>query len=198
MVPQMISTRTRIVPVAAAFLLAAGLAGCSDTRKALGIDKSLPNEYTVMSRAPLTMPPDFRLRPPQPGAERPQETRAEEVAKQTVFRAVEPKPSMASLADTNGRSAGEMALLEQAGAIGADPKIRETVAREATQLVEADRSFIDRLVFWQKPEEPGVVIDATKEAQRLRENAALGKQPTVGDTPTIQRRKKGILEGIFN
>jgi hypothetical protein len=31
----------------------------------------------------------------------------------------------------------------------------------------------------------------------LRENAALGQGPEVGDTPIIQPRKKGWLEGIL-
>jgi hypothetical protein len=41
------------------------------------------------------------------------------------------------------------------------------------------------------------VVDPQAEAQRLRENQALGKPVTDGDTPIIRRRKKGALEGIF-
>jgi hypothetical protein len=52
-------------------------------------------------------------------------------------------------------------------------------------------------VFWRTPEQPGVVLDPAREQQRLRENAALGREQTVGDTPIIQRRRRGLLEGIF-
>ncbi len=40
------------------------------------MDRSSPDEFAVESRAPLTIPPDFALRPPQPGAPRPQEITA--------------------------------------------------------------------------------------------------------------------------
>ena len=94
-------------------------------------------------------------------------------------------------------SVGEVALLKQAGASNVDPNIRQVVNREFTQLAERDKSFTDKLIFWQKAEPEGTVIDPTKEAQRLRQNAAVGQPVTNGETPTIVRRKRGILEGIF-
>jgi hypothetical protein len=95
------------------------------------------------------------------------------------------------------RSTGEVALLKQAGAASADPNIRQLVNQENSRLLESDRSFTDRLVFWKAPEEPGTVVDPTKEAQRLRENASSGKAVTEGETPIIERKKKALLEGIF-
>jgi hypothetical protein len=57
----------------------------------------------------------------------------------------------------------------------------------------------ERLMFWRKPDpEYGTVVDASKEAQRIRENQALGKPVAEGVTPTIARRKRALLEGIFN
>ena len=58
-----------------AVLVVAGLmvGACGDTRKVLGYDKVTPDEFKVVSRAPLSLPPDYGLRPPQPGAPRPQE-----------------------------------------------------------------------------------------------------------------------------
>ena len=60
------------------------------------------------------------------------------------------------------------------------------------------QSFIDSLLFWQKQDPPGTVVNAKEEQQRLRENAALGKPVTEGSTPVIERRKKAPLEGLFN
>ena len=60
------------------------LAGCSDFRRAIGMDKVGPDEFAVESRAPLTIPPDYDLRPPQPGATRPQETTAADKARSQV------------------------------------------------------------------------------------------------------------------
>ena len=55
-----------------AVLASLTLSGCSDARRALGYDKSAPDEFAVVSRAPLSQPPDLTLRPPTPGAVRPQ------------------------------------------------------------------------------------------------------------------------------
>lgn len=170
------------------------LSACGDTRKALGLDKNPPDEFKIVNRAPLSLPPDYALRPPQPGAARPQEQGVPDLARQAVMG-----PAGRGAAPTAAATAspGETALLARAGARQADPRIRETVDREALALADADKTFLDYITFWRKPEDPGTVVDAEKEAQRLRENAALGRPATDGDTPIIRKRKKGALEGIF-
>ena len=52
---------------------ALALSACSNASRTLGLDPAPPDEFTVVSKAPLTIPPDFNLRPPKPGAARPQE-----------------------------------------------------------------------------------------------------------------------------
>ena len=45
------------------------LAGCSGSvQESLGLGKRQPDEFQVVRRAPLVLPPDFNLRPPEPGA----------------------------------------------------------------------------------------------------------------------------------
>lgn len=39
------------------------LCGCGLTRKDLGLEKDTPDEMLVISRAPLSIPPEFGLRP---------------------------------------------------------------------------------------------------------------------------------------
>jgi len=58
----------------------------------VGIDAISPDEFAVESRAPLTIPPDFDLRPPQPGAARPQEATAAERARKVIDAAGPGKP----------------------------------------------------------------------------------------------------------
>jgi Protein of unknown function (DUF3035) len=60
------------------------LPGCSDLRQAIGLDQTGPDEFAVESRAPLTIPPDFNLRPPEPGAPRPQEVTAAQKAQKLI------------------------------------------------------------------------------------------------------------------
>jgi len=175
--------------------LIASLGGCEKTREAFGMNKSAPDEFAVVTRAPLSVPPDFGLRPPTPGAKRPQEASTRNEARDILLRSggnTAPPPG------GKGFSRGEAALLGKAGASNADPAIRQTVSRESSVLVDADDGFIDRLMFWRKDEPPGIVIDADQESRRLRENAALGDAVTKGTTPVIERKKKGFLEGIFN
>jgi hypothetical protein len=187
----------RAAPASLALCLAASLAlgGCSGTKKALGLEKTAPDEFNIVSRAPLSLPPDYSLRPPQPGALRPQDQTPTQQARQTVFRAGD---QQAALPTPHGsQSAGELALLKQAGAANSDSSIRQIVNRETAAAIESDRSFVDSVLFWRKPGPAGDVIDPQKESQRLRENAALGKAPTAGETPVIQRKKRALLEGIF-
>lgn len=182
------------VPVLLLLPLAAG--GCDSAREAMGLNKKSPDEFAVVTRAPLVLPPEFGLRPPQPGAPRPQEVQARDRA-QAALGGAGGLTQQAGGPTSSQRSAGEAALLQQARATNADPDIRRKVNDEFTQLAERDQSFVNRLVFWQKPEQPGLAVDPVKETQRLRENAATGKPVTAGNVPTIKRRERGPLEGIF-
>jgi len=201
-----------------AMVAGAALSGCGGTREALGLDKKpAPDEFQVTTRQPLALPPNYQLRPPQPGAQ-PLEAAVTEQAKQTVFgrdpsqnqgQAIVPvgtrnavaAPLPANAPSTPGfarRSAGEQALLSRAGASSADPNIRILVDRDSQQIADANKTLVDDLLFWRKPAEPGVMIDADKEAERLKQNQAAGKAPTEGDTPTIKRRSRGVLDGLIN
>ena len=48
-----------------------------------------------------------------------------------------------------------------------------------------------------KSKPPGEVVDAEAEAERLRENIEAGESVTTGETPTIKRREKALLEDLF-
>jgi hypothetical protein len=64
------------------------LSACTGNwKQAVGIQPTSPDEFAVESRAPLTMPPDFDLRPPAPGASRPQEVSAASKAQGVVDNA---------------------------------------------------------------------------------------------------------------
>jgi hypothetical protein len=143
------------------------------------------------------MPPDYGLRPPTPGVERPQERTPRSRAREILLGNAGTGASAEAAAVAAGRfSRGEAAILGRAGALNADPLIRQTVNRESTALAETDQGMLDRLLFWQAKEPAGTVVDPTREAQRLREAAALGTAPK-GPVPRIERKEKGWLEGLF-
>lgn len=182
----------------AASVVVLSLAACEGVRDQLGLNKTSPDEFRVVSRAPLTLPPEFNLRPPEPGAARPQVGTAAQQAKRAVFR-VDDDQRAAELQAIPGdrRSLGERSLLRAAGAEGVEPDIRLVVDRETNQINEESEDFINRLVFWRDPEPYGEVVDPQQEAKRLREAAALGSSVTEGETPTIKRKKKALFEDLF-
>ncbi len=183
----------------AALILALGACGQFEgIKKQFGLTKQSPDEFRVVSHAPLTLPPDFTLRPPEPGLPRPQEGTATERARKAIFRVDEPKiKSLDLTAAADGRSLGELSLLRAAGVDRADPKIRLLVDRETYAINAESDGFVERLIFWREKEIPGVIVNASEESRRLRENAALGKSVTSGETPTIKRKSEALFEGIF-
>jgi len=182
--------------VAFVSLLPGALSGCTEAKRALGYEKSAPDEFQVVERAPLAMPPDFSLRPPAPGAVRPQEGNVRDQARAALVGQRQVTPIA-----TQGRTQGDVALLKKAGAEQIQPDIRVLVNKETQSLADTDKSFTDKVVFWRKPNAPGFgeQLDAGREAQRLRENQALGRSVGDGDTPRITRSgRRGMLEGIFD
>jgi hypothetical protein len=188
-------------------VLGLGLGGCDSAKEMLGLTKRSPDEFQVVSRAPLSMPPDFSLRPPTPGAARPQEGTVQDQAKSivtgysgrsTTSLAPDQIPSIGEgEASQTAESAGESAFLQSAGMTGVDPNIRKLVDQETATDEEDSKSVLDSLIFWRKPEPYGTVVDPQAETKRLQENQALGQPVDAGNTPIIERKQKGILEGLF-
>ncbi|MBX3495080.1 MAG: DUF3035 domain-containing protein [Parvibaculum sp.] len=179
-------------------VLAVALTGCgggslSDT---LGYGKSAPDEFTIVTKAPLVIPPDFSLRPPQPGAPRPQELEMQPSvgAQRALIGDVE-----VSETAEQGVTAGERVLLANTGADAADPRIRQVVNTETRSLIEQDKTFVDDVIFWRKPGTPPDerLVDSRAEAQRIQQNEAEGKDVTEGETPTLKPKKDGWFSGIF-
>jgi hypothetical protein len=189
---------TRRVPAATTLAAIGLLAGCGgDAARTFGFTRDAPDEFQVTTRAPLSMPPALgELPSPRPGAVRPQELTQRQAAEAALV------PSAALGARGGARpSSGEAALLSQAGRpVGDD--IRRRIDEESLRLERTDRNLMDRLMFWRDPPLPGTPVDPQREAQRLRENAALGRAPTQGETPVIQPQPARnpvtrLLESIF-
>jgi hypothetical protein len=80
-----------------------------------------PDEFAVSRQAPLVVPPDFALSPPNPGAPRPQDVDSSKQALDALFGGPAP------------RSAIETDALGKAGASAID--IRSIVGDPATRIV---------------------------------------------------------------
>jgi hypothetical protein len=125
--------------------------GRNSASRALGIAKVTPDEFRVVSKAPLILPPDYALRPPAPGEPRPQELQPESAARTALL----------GQREAAVRDEGEKLLVAKAGADKADPLIRYVVDDEFGAVAHKDKSFADWVMFWRKgqPAEP-VVADA--------------------------------------
>ncbi len=142
-------------PVILAFAIAGlSVAGCQSASKALGMQKVVPDEFRVVSKAPLVVPPDYSLRPPAPGEPRPQELQPESAA-----RAALTGQAAAAL-----RSDGEKLFVAKAGADKADPLVRFVVDDETGDLSHKDKSFADTVMFWRKGDKASAAAQAGAEA----------------------------------
>ena len=171
---------------------AALLSGCDSARKVFSNPKNPPDEFVVYSRPPLSLPPDYGLRPPQPGAARPQRVSPTDEAQKAILG----KSASRKQQPVQG-SAGVHALLRDTGGTNANPEIRQIIDQETSILAKEDVAFIDKLIFWvdDKPFD-GIVVDAEKEQKRILQNQALGKPINEGETPEVKRKRsrKGLLD----
>jgi hypothetical protein len=171
------------VIVATALVAAVGLAGCSSTKKALGISKVTPDEFRVVSKAPLVVPPDYALRPPAPGEPRPQELQPESAARNALL----------GQREAEGRSDGEKMLVAKAGADRADPLIRYVVDDEFGDVAHKEKTFADRVMFWRSSgaapaASTGAIDNSASPIDPAAEEARV-KELTGGAPVVIQREK---------
>jgi len=109
-----------------------------------------PNEFRVVKKAPLIVPPDYSLRPPTPGQAQPFEV----------------DPARAGVASAFGTSIGadaslsERALVGAAGANAVSPVIREQVDFEEARIIRKSTSISDRVMFWRKDGEEDTGTDS--------------------------------------
>ena len=176
---------SRLVLLAAVPAIGLMLSACSGEQieRDFGLTRTSPDEFTVTTRAPLSMPPDASLQTPSPGADRPQEQSAQTQALETLA------PNVALQGAGGSTSAGQQALVADAGQASAQ-------APTGGALDHPGQGFVNELMFWNGGK-AGEVVDAGAERQRLQENAALGRSPTVGATPTVKVSKPGFFERLF-
>ena len=125
--------------------LVLALSGCNSLRREAGLTKQSPDEFAVVTKAPLIIPPNFNLRPPAPGAPPLNQEDPEGSAQVALFNGSDPATVAAGM--PNSISLGERMLLANARAQNADPAIRaELQADSRSGAAAADQSFTDRVL----------------------------------------------------
>ena len=115
-------------------VLGLALSGCGSTGL---FERDRPDEFAVSRQAPLVIPPDFALVPPNPGAPRPQENDASQQALDALFGG--PAPRSAVEKDTLGR-AGTAApsIRSQVGDPDTNTVAKGSVTRDILAAPEGD------------------------------------------------------------
>lgn len=175
------------------------LAACSgsEVRDTLGINRSAPDEFKVVSRPPLSVPPDFELRPPVSGGDVVDKSATEQKAKSLILGTQQPASADAV---NNTASAGESQLLNRAGAAQADPAIREQIQKDRavdTETAEDQKSMLENLVG-SKSEAGDSTVDPAAEAARIKANKASGKPVNEGEVPTVEPKDSSTLDKLLN
>ncbi len=144
-----------------------------------------PNEFLVVAKPPLTVPPEFNLRPPAPGQARPQELSPEAQARVAVF----------GVDFGQNASEGERLFIREAGGSANERTVRSQVDFDAAQVLRKNRSFADMILNWgATPSDP--IIDPAAEAERLRAEAEALKDVTGGGKVVIQPKATSKLPGL--
>jgi hypothetical protein len=124
-------------------LLAAGaLGGCGGLKDALGANKYPPDEFAVVSKRALVIPPDYNLRPPGPNQPKPKEADPSEMAMLSLF----PEARREAVAG----SAAENQLLNASGGGGADPNVRSDLSVDGAVVNKG--GFTETLLYDDKVE----------------------------------------------
>ena len=186
----------RVVYLAVLAAMAASLAGCDSLSEAAGLTKSSPDEFAVVTKAPLIIPPDYNLKPPQAGAAPTNQISPSATARGTLFGT---KP----VTSAHGQlSAGEQDLLTKAGASNTNDMIRQRIAADNRAMQAADDSFTNELLFGMASDHSGgAPLDADAEKERLDKTQKSGdtssRPARPADGTTIQKDSGGWFDDIF-
>lgn len=193
------------------------LTSCSGTsvKDTLGIGRRAPDEFKVVSRPPLSVPPQFNLRPPSATASSPTAVRADKQA-QSIIIGREDNNNTFDLSKTNADTAitpvesenlpktktkptnktsnsSESAFMKNIGTNQADPTVRNTLIE---QNIAAEEKR-EEAAWWdfssKKTEKKDPLVNAKGEAERISKNKAENKPITEGKTPETKDKDRGLL-----
>ena len=145
-----------------------GTTACSDYRRTIGTEKSTPDEFQVVVRPPLSLPPDFTKRPDETNAD----------------LGVDDKSSrnlMNKLFERRNTAASGYDQFFDLSSI--EPDIRVKVDQETTGIIFERRLPIN-VVFGGLPE-VGPMLDQMAEDRRIRINLMQKKAINEGATPAF-------------
>ncbi|NBX03116.1 MAG: DUF3035 domain-containing protein [Alphaproteobacteria bacterium] len=201
---------SRIVSVlcAAASLFALSACESGSVKQTLGLTRNSPDEFRVLPRPSLAVPPQFGLRPPGVASEEgngagemPTSKQAESLVLGTsgkngdTFTMETTKGKKPAAATKSGGSSAESQFLQNAGATKADPNVRATLTEEKAAIEEPEEEKSWWNVWPDEKKEP--IVQPSKETERLQKNKAENKPVTEGETPELKTKDRGVIGKIL-
>lgn len=198
------------------------LSACSPgaVKNTLGLERSAPDEFRVVPRPALTVPPQFNLRPPaSPEEISTQPSTASADAQKLILsnsskgETFTLKKGTADTAVTSVSSAplgkpgkggsisnAESQFLQNAGANNADPKVRSELVRDYTPVneegePEEESSWWNPFGYLNKKKEP--TVNPGEEVKRIKANKEDGKPINEGEIPATQPKDRGVLDSVL-
>ena len=162
-----LSSRTLTISLLSGVLLICS--ACSDFRRAIGTEKSSPDEFEVVVRPPLSLPPQFGARPS-----------GEETTSAAVAASNAKDRSTVLL---NGRTANAQGYEDIFAFDQIEDGIRTKVDEE-TAGIRFERRLPLQIVFGGLPN-VGPIVDKMAEDARIRRNEIQKRAITEGATPAI-------------
>ena len=168
------------IPMSIVFLLY----GCGEVKEKIGLIKKAPDEFQVYESKPLSVPPNFELRPPSEGA-----IGSEDDNKDLLFSDKDETDENLTLSD-------EILLIE-VGEKETKANIRKIINDE-NSIEEVDKSVIDKIldfeaVFEVESNEQSIEIDPVIEKERIEKLKKEGKI-IKGANDAVIMEKEGSLD----
>ena len=158
----------QLMMISMTILLTAGLSACSDFRRAVGEGKSAPDEFQVVVRAPLSLPPGFGDKP-------------EDILKKTKTSGFDAQTSTAKLLGVQEVDGTGFASLFDFSRVPDDIR---TKVDEETYGIQLEKRLPLQTLFGGVPD-VGPVLDKMAEDLRLRKARLEGQAPTESGTKAI-------------
>lgn len=170
--------KSKFLKISVCFLpLIISVSSCSDFRKAVGKEKIIPDEFSVMSTPSLLVPPGYNIDP--------------EVFKKR--NSIDSEKDFSLSDKIMIKNVNNVSSFNELFISNDIPKdIRKVIDEETLGISLSERTGLD-ILFGNTPE-TGVIIDSKKEAIRIRKNKSLGEKINSNPTPAIEKNSgKQIL-----
>jgi len=177
------------------------VSACSTVKQELGVARNSPDEFTVVKRAPLTLPPEYNLVPPLDANDPAAIAHQENSMRSSTAQAQE--AVFGNKSETKAevkKAAADNSFLTKLKADSANPNVRKLIEEDNGYISFKNESLVDKLTSSDEDAAninvPESIVDPKAEDKRIKENIKTNKPVNAGDVPVIEK-KQTTLDKIF-